>query len=60
MRWMRRRVIRRRRMAWRWISLKRRRGRMMRTVRMVMTRMMMISRSILKGRISVLRDSSCY
>ena len=57
---MRRRVIRRRRMGWRWISLKRRRGRMMRTVRMVMTRMMMISRSILKGRISVLRDSSCY
>lgn len=47
-------------MGWRWISLKRRRGRMMRTVRMVMTRMMMISRSILKGRISVLRDSSCY
>jgi hypothetical protein len=52
--------MRRRRMGWRWISLKRRRGRMMRTVRMVMRRMMMINRSILKGRISVLRDSSCY
>jgi hypothetical protein len=52
--------MRRRRMGWRWISFKRRRGRMMRTVRMVMKMMMMINRSILKGRISVLRDSSSY